>query len=379
MPPTPVATATRRRNASSSDAAKKKDKKQASEKKQVSEPASEEETELLSKLQALVDDGSSVRGRDADVIKREADVLAGKMEGMTITKSGGKQALELIKEIDDSAAFEKNSGRVVQVGLMIVMIVPQLLSLFEAVVEFAFRPAMGVAPADLSGMHAVVTGGCGALGLELAIMLAKSGASVVVGCREGILSQEIQAQVADLDLETGQVEVWPLQLESFEEVRNFAARVTTDLGNLDILVHSAATKQGCERTVDGHELVTQVNYLSPFLLTQLLLPSLRQAKGGRVVHVTCDSGLQRPDYLPWPLCRTQANLLPKVNLDGLGERPEGDEPLSIAGRCDSLVEYSNSKLTALVHSRELNRRLRKSRRVTAHAVNPGRYPHSDRV
>ena len=64
MPPTPVATATRRRNASSSDAAKKKDKKQASEKKQVSEPASEEETELLSKLQALVDDGSSVRGRE---------------------------------------------------------------------------------------------------------------------------------------------------------------------------------------------------------------------------------------------------------------------------------------------------------------------------
>eukprot|EP01050_Picozoa_sp_SAG11_P003155 SAG11_NODE_172_length_13574_cov_14.732690_13_plen_97_part_00 len=64
--------------------------------------------------------------------------------------------------------------------------------------------------------------------------------------------------------------------------------------SLDILVHNAATKEGCGRTVDGHSIVTQVNYLSPFLLTRLLLPTLR--KDSRVVHLTCDAALQQPDW-----------------------------------------------------------------------------------
>jgi len=89
-----------------------------------------------------------------------------------------------------------------------------------------------------------------------------------------------------------------------------------------------------------------VNYLSPVLLTQLLLPALDRSTaadrrllagasagaekaagagggagdgdpfsdpffeghsggggrvGGRVVHVTCDAALQMPDWMPWPL------------------------------------------------------------------------------
>eukprot|EP01047_Picozoa_sp_COSAG01_P087377 COSAG01_NODE_20084_length_971_cov_42.025229_1_plen_80_part_01 len=42
--------------------------------------ASTSEKQFLAKLKELVDDGSSVRGRDADVIKKDADVLAGQLD-----------------------------------------------------------------------------------------------------------------------------------------------------------------------------------------------------------------------------------------------------------------------------------------------------------
>ena len=74
-----------------------------------------------------------------------------------------------------------------------------------------------------------------------------------------------------------------------------------------------------------------------------------------------------------------------MHLDGLGERVEGEEPGSIAGRCDPLIEYADSKLAVLLHSQELNRRLNKGHksRGVAQAVNPGSmnnpFGHSDSV
>merc|ERR1719231_660893 len=170
-----------------------------------------------------------------------------------------------------------------------------LLSILEWAAEFVTRPNMdGVAlDIDLQNSNAVVTGGCGAVGLEMAIMLAKAGANVVIGCHGSDSKQvdAVEGRLAELGLlnanqasddddddglgGSGGIEVWPLQLESFERVREFAARVANEVGMLDLLVHNAATKTGCTRTVDGHEYITQVNYLSPFLLTQLLLPTMR--------------------------------------------------------------------------------------------------------
>lgn len=69
-----------------------------------------------------------------------------------------------------------------QFAFMGTAIIPLLVTLAESIMESATRPAMEVLPADLTGMHAVVTGGCGAIGLELAVMLAKSAAGVIIAC-----------------------------------------------------------------------------------------------------------------------------------------------------------------------------------------------------
>ncbi|CAE8607806.1 unnamed protein product, partial [Polarella glacialis] len=76
-----------------------------------------------------------------------------------------------------------------------------------------------------------------------------------------------------------------MDLNSLESVRNFAKTYT---GPVDVLVNNAATLGSGElrRTGDGFEECLQVNYLSGFLLTSLLLDRVEQSAAGRIVHVS---------------------------------------------------------------------------------------------
>lgn len=142
-----------------------------------------EEAELLAALEALVKDGQSVRGRDASVIRAEAEELAVALDEGWLSPSGKKKVVEHLEEIRSADAFEQGSGKVVKYLMLICTFLPMLLTQIGNVEEWATRPTMAVSSADLSGMRVVVTGGCGALGFELATMLAQSGAGVVLGCR----------------------------------------------------------------------------------------------------------------------------------------------------------------------------------------------------
>jgi hypothetical protein len=235
-------------------------------------PAAEEE-KLLRRLQALVEDGQSVSGRDASVISSEAQDIEKEMkEAPTqLSAKGHEKAKEALEEIKASDAFEKGASKICQMGILICTFLPMVLTALGSVQEWALRPSMVVAPADLSGKLSVVTGGCGSLGLELGVMLAKSGAGVILGCHAdeglGALASETAtdrawARIDQLglrrtkdDQETtsfgeeetssgGWMDIWPLQLESFAGVRQFASRVAAE-GDLDLLVHNAATKKGC--------------------------------------------------------------------------------------------------------------------------------------
>jgi len=325
------------------------------------------------------------------------------MKDLELTKSGRKKMEEDLQEVHDSLAWEKNGGRILQVGLLISIVVPTLLTFGEWLLEYATRPPMNPEPADLSGRLALVTGGCGAMGLELAIQLAEAGAGVIIGCHgvagsqdsmnkaekrlrqlgllQGMederLSREEEAALKALNERNPDhawVDVLPLNLESFENVREFARKVQGKFKSLDMLVHNAASKTGCNRTEDGHEWAIQVNYLSPFLLTRMMLPILREGSA-RVLYVTCDAALQKPDWLPWPLTRTSAELLPRNDSAAVAQRDEaqGEEGRGmVKGRCTPLLEYANSKLALLSHSYELNQNyaFRKAALIS-HVLNPG--------
>lgn len=356
----------------------------------------EEEAAVLTKISdLLVESGKIIGSRDASVILAEAaDIRKQVEEGDTFTEAGRAQILRQLDQLKSSlgleSSLEANGARIIQIGLLMVTFLPMVFTFLESMYEYGTRSPMVVEPARLSNSRAVITGGCGALGFNLAVMLAKSGAGVIIAChgakvREvesmelrlsklGLLREEDWASPEttepDSPPEKGWIGVWTLQLESFASVKTFADRVIKEVVTVDILVHAAAVKEGCTRTIDGHEIVTQVNYLSPFMLTQLLMPTLREG-AGRVVYVTADAGLRVPDYLPWPLRRTQDDLLPRVSLGGLQQQPEGKEPHSIAGNCDSNQQYANSKLAIVTHSLELNRRLIDLNQGVSHVVNPG--------
>lgn len=83
------------------------------------------------------------------------------------------------------------------------------------------------------------------------------------------------------------IEIRHLDLRSFDCVKRFAKSVTKDFDKVDVLINNAGIIfNKYDKTVDGFESHLQVNYLSQFLLTSLLLPLLKNAVNGRIINVS---------------------------------------------------------------------------------------------
>lgn len=64
-----------------------------------------------------------------------------------------------------------------------------------------------------------------------------------------------------------------VDFSSFVSVRKFAKNILETESRLDLLINNAGVlnMDDSQKTIDGHSLLVQVNYYSPFLLTNLLL------------------------------------------------------------------------------------------------------------
>lgn len=122
----------------------------------------------------------------------------------------------------------------------------------------------------------VITGASDGIGAASARQLAAQGHRLLLVGRS---KQKIDA-VAH---ETGAT-AFVADFARFDEVRALARRLVEALGDdrIDVLANNAGGIFGDRTpTIDGNELTFQVNHLSPFLLTHLLLPSLRASENGR--------------------------------------------------------------------------------------------------
>lgn len=137
------------------------------------------------------------------------------------------------------------------------------------------------------GRRFIVTGSNSGTGREAARRLAMAGAEVILAvrsiekgeaARDGILADAPQATI----------EVRRLDLADLTSVREFAGGVIADSRELHGLVNNAGVMVPPERyeTADGFELQFGTNFLGPFLLTNLLLPLLRQTPGSRVATMS---------------------------------------------------------------------------------------------
>ena len=140
---------------------------------------------------------------------------------------------------------------------------------------------------------ALVTGSTSGLGRELALRLGSMGTHVIVHGRNRERGMEV---VEAIESEAaGSARFYRADLASFEQVRKFGVAILRDYDRLDILINNAGiarTPDGRALSEDGHELIFQVNHLSHFLLTRMLLPRLFESAPSRIVNVS--SGAQTP-------------------------------------------------------------------------------------
>jgi NAD(P)-dependent dehydrogenase (short-subunit alcohol dehydrogenase family) len=199
-----------------------------------------------------------------------------------------------------------------------------------------------------AGRQAVVTGGSGGLGFEIALALAQAGTDVVLAGRDRVLARAALAEIRPLAPGV-LVRFESLDLANLASVADFAERLIARNYPIDILVNNAGLRSMGERrlTVDGFEVHLGTNYLGHFALTARLLPLLRRSRHARVVQVS-----------------SLAHRQGRIDFDDL-HLERGYKP----GRA-----YSQSKLAKLIFALELQRRSNAQgwglRSAAAHPGNP---------
>ncbi len=140
---------------------------------------------------------------------------------------------------------------------------------------------------------ALVTGSTSGLGREVALRLGSEGFHVIVHGRNLERGMEVVEAIRGSG---GSASFYPADLASLNQVRELVNTVVENYSRLDLLVNNAGVwleaEDGRVLSEDGYELHFQVNYLSHYLLTDLLLPRLLESAPARVVNVA--SAAQRP-------------------------------------------------------------------------------------
>ncbi|MEO1061961.1 MAG: SDR family NAD(P)-dependent oxidoreductase [Actinomycetota bacterium] len=202
---------------------------------------------------------------------------------------------------------------------------------------------------DLRGKTYIVTGANSGVGLETTRQLVRQGGHVVLACRRVDAGNEAAATMAEL---SGTTEVVRLDLADLQSVRDFVAEFTAGHDRLDGLACNAGMvnmRGDLERTADGFESTIGVSYFGHFLLTELLLDTLRATPGSRMAIVSsvvhAGSRRNRPD----------------VHLDDLNyERRD----------FGNVAAYAEAKVATVLYAKELAERL-DGTGVSAFSVHPG--------
>jgi NAD(P)-dependent dehydrogenase (short-subunit alcohol dehydrogenase family) len=136
---------------------------------------------------------------------------------------------------------------------------------------------------------AVVTGSSRGIGFEVAKQLAGRGYRVVVTSRD-----EKPAAAAATKIGRDAI-AHALDTSVESSIRELAAWITRDVGQVDIVVNNAAILLGegdsiLDTSAETFETTLRTNALGPLLVTQSLAALLRRSKSARVVNVSSGAG-----------------------------------------------------------------------------------------
>jgi len=142
------------------------------------------------------------------------------------------------------------------------------------------------------------------------------------------------------------LEIMKIDLSSLASVRDFAKNFLSKYSQLDILINNAGIMvPPYTKTEDGFESTMASNYFGHFLLTGLLLETIKKTKNSRIISLA--SIAHKKGYINF-------------------------EDLNFEKKYSSTTAYRQSKLACLIFAYELQRRLDKAKLKTLSvAAHPG--------
>jgi retinol dehydrogenase-12 len=191
---------------------------------------------------------------------------------------------------------------------------------------------------------ALVTGATSGIGRAAAITLAEQGYKLYLLARNNEKAKATAAWIEDR-VESADISWLIGDMGVLSDVRKVAADFLATGEPLNLLFNNAGVTYDDRRvTVDGFEAMFAINHLAPFLLSNLLLDKLKNSGNARIVGTS--SGAHE--------------FVKALNIEDL--QAEGDFSF--------MKVYGNSKLSNILFTRELAKRLEGSD-VTANCFHPG--------
>ena len=147
---------------------------------------------------------------------------------------------------------------------------------------------------------ALITGANIGIGRVTAVRLAQQGYTVFLAGRSPERTQAVIDEIHALTGNPNSAFFLPLQLDDLNSVRECAALFLARQLPLHLLVNNAGLAGLKGQTRQGFEMAFGVNHLGHFLLTQLLLDTLKASAPARVVTVASRAHLMAYQGLDWP-------------------------------------------------------------------------------
>jgi short-subunit dehydrogenase len=139
-----------------------------------------------------------------------------------------------------------------------------------------------------SNQTIVITGASGGIGRAIALALAEQGATVCLSGRDRKRLSEVAARISEK-----RARCYPADITAEEELRTAVKAMLAENQRIDALIHCAAIimiQPVATAPAEDFDRQFKTNVIAPFLLTQLLLPSLIEAQG-QVVFLNSSAGL----------------------------------------------------------------------------------------
>ena len=200
---------------------------------------------------------------------------------------------------------------------------------------------------EMLGKVCIVTGANSGMGKIIATELANKSATLVMVCRikdkPHVALNEINGKTKNPN-----IDLMVTDLSSQKEVRALANKIKEKYPTIDVLINNAGCMSfGYVETPEGIETTFATNYLSSFLLTNLLLDNLKASKEARIINVA-----------------SEASKKGKINF----------KDINLKNEYSTFKAYAQSKLANILFSYELARRLNGYKNITVNCVHPGIVP-----